>query len=157
MNKDLLKEYQRIKKDHKKAIQIRAARVVIGPSVGRVFVPGSTKKIWPVLRDMDLNGLAGINTQEKYKKWFEGKLKDFAKIIRETNPNNTKIHPGYKWGHATKILCLFLNDMVVHRDYFDAKTANRLIYFLYAPIDGIVIKRLKKLGIRPDFSLINSN
>ena len=44
--------------------------------------------------------------------------------------------------------------MVVHRDYFNAKTAKRLIYFLYVPIDGIIIKRLKKLGIRLDFSLI---
>lgn len=150
----LIDEFSRIKIDHKQAVQIRAARLVIGPSVGRVFVEGATKKIWPVLRDMDLCGLAEIQTQKQYKEWFECKLKVLAKKIKKTNPNNTKIYPGYQWGHATKIFCLFLNDMVVHRDYFDAKTAKRLVYFLYAPIDGIVIRRLKKLGIRLDFSLI---
>ena len=150
----LIDEFSRIKTDHKQAVQIRAARLVIGPSVGRVFVKGATKKIWPVLRDMDLCGLAKIQTQKQYKEWFEGKLKILAKKIKKTNPNNTKIYPGYQWGHATKIFCLFLNDMVLHRDYFDVKTAKRLIYFLYAPIDGIVIRRLKKLGIRLDFSLI---
>ena len=151
---NLLEEYQRIRKDHKKAVQIRAARLVIGPSVGRVFVAGSSKQIWPILRDMDLSGLTKIQTQEQYKQWFESNLSVLAKKIKDTNPDNTKIFPGHQWGHATKIFCLFLNDMVVHRDYFDAKTAKRLIYFLYAPIDGIVIRRLKKLGIRLDFSLI---
>jgi len=151
---DLLKEYQRIKENHEKAVQIRIARVVIGPSVGRVFVGGSKDQIHSVLKNMDLSGLVQVKTQEEYKKWFESNLEVLAKKIKETNPNNTKIYPGYKWGHATKIFCLFLNDMVVHRDYFNAKTAKRLIYFLYAPIDGIIIKRLKKIGIRLDFSLI---
>jgi len=150
----LLEEYQRIKNCHKEAVQIRAARLVIGPSVGRVFVKGATKKIWPVLRDMNLGDLSEIQTQKQYKKWFESKLKVLADKIKKTNPHNTKIYPGYKWGHATKIFCLFLNDMVVRRDYFDAMTAKRLIYFLYAPIDGIVIRRLTELGIRPGFSLI---
>lgn len=150
----LVQEYERIKKDHKQAIQIRAARVVIGPSVGRVFAPGTVKKLRPVLAEMDLTSMETITTQKQFKLWFEGRLNILARAIKRTNPNNTRIYPGYKWGHATKILCLFLNDIMVHRAYFNNKTARRLVKFLYAPIDGIVIERLNRLGIAMPFAKI---
>jgi len=134
----LVREFQRIREDHKKAIQKRLARITIGSSVGRVFQENTVHKIWPVLEKIDLDAMKKIKSQEQYREWFEKQLNILAAKIKKTNPNNKRIYPGYKWGHATKILCLFLNDIVVHRDFFNSATANRLINFLYAPIDSVV-------------------
>ena len=152
----LIQEYRRINKKHKKTVQKRASRIVIGPSVGRVFAKGTVNQIWPVLADMDLRPLNHIKSQAQFQEYFEQALNKLARRIKRTNPENLnpKIYPGYKWGHATKILCLFLHDLVMHRDYFNDVTASRLVGFLYVPIDGIVMKRLKKLGIRLGFSQI---
>ncbi len=150
----IFKEFQRISVDHRKAIQTKTARAVIGPSVGRVFQKNSVHKIWPVLAKINLDVMKSIESQDKYKEWFEKQLNKLASKIKQTNPSNKRIYPGYKWGHETKILCLFLNDIVIHRDFFNAKTANRLINFLYVPIDSLVMGRLKHLGIKLNFSQI---
>ena len=149
----LEKEFQRIRDNHKSAIQARAARVVMGPSVARVFAKNTKDFVYEYLNKMDLSSLQNIKSQSEYKIWFEDKLKCLAKVIKKNNPisKKPKIYPGYKWGHSTKVHCLFLNDVIIHRDFFDTKTANRLVYFLYLPIDSIVIKRLKKIGVKLDF------
>ena len=151
---NLEEEFNRIKENHKNAIQTKVARIVVGPSVGRVFQEGTVYKIRPVLKQIKLKVLNSITSQEQYRKWFENQLNKLAAKIKETNPKNDKIYPGYKWGHSTKILCLFLNDVLIHRDFFDAKTSDYLIHFLYAPIDSFVMKRLNYLGIKLDFSKI---
>lgn len=153
---NLEEEFQRIQGDHRRAVQTKAARIVIGPSVGRVFAKDTVGRIWPVLDDMDLNKLARIDSQAQFRQFFEERLNRLARKIRTTNPENVnpRIYPGYKWGHATKILCLFLNDMIVHRDFFATATANKLVHFLYVPIDSLVMKRLKQLGITLGFSQI---
>jgi len=45
----LVAEYQRIKENHQLATRRTAARVVLGPSVIRVFKAGTTKDLVPVL------------------------------------------------------------------------------------------------------------
>jgi len=150
----LKEEYQRIRQSHKKAIQAKAARLIIGPSVGRVFNKGTVHKIWPVLTKIDFETMAQLKSQEQYKRWFETQLNKLARKIKATNPKNSRIYPGYKWGHATKILCLFLNDMVVQRDFFPEKVANRLVTWLYCPIDSVVMKSLKRCNIKVPFDKI---
>jgi len=70
------------------------------------------------------------------------------------NRGNTRVYPGYKWGHSTKILCLFLRDIALHSHYFSDGKADRLSYYLYTPIDNIVIRELRRLGHAPAFRRI---
>lgn len=151
---NLEKEFLKIKAGHEKAIQNKTARIVVGPSVGRVFKRGTKNKIRPFLENINLAVMKNIRSQLQYKKWFEKQLHKLAAKIKEANPNNERIYPGYKWGHSTKILCLFMNDIIIHRNFFDNITANRIIYFLYTPIDGIVMGRLNELAIKLDFCKI---
>jgi len=90
-------------------------------------------------------------------RWFDIQLDRLARAIKPLNSRNHRIAPGEKWGHATKILTLFVRDLVLKSRYFHDKDAKRIPQFLHAPIDGIVIKRLRKLGVRLPFSKIKEH
>jgi hypothetical protein len=81
-------------------------------------------------------------------------LSSLARVISKTNRGNNRVYPGYKWGHGTKILCLFLRDTVLHSRYFPDGKAERLRYYLYAPVDNIVIRKLRELVYAPPFRQI---
>lgn len=150
----LEKEYNRIKGNHKKAIRTRLARITIGSSVGRVLRKGSKKRIWLVLEQIPVDEILRLRSQQDYKKWFEKQLSILAREIHKTNKGNARIYPGYKWGHAAKILCLYLHDIVIHREYFSQGSVGKIQYWLYCPIDSKIMDALKRCGLNLEFKKI---
>lgn len=147
-------EFSRIKNSHREALKKTASRTVLGPSVMRVYSTGTRHALMPVLARIDIEVLATIPHQEAFSGWFDHHVDRLAQAIRRSNPNNNRISPGTKWGHATKILALFIRDLVLRSRYFSDQQARRITPFLHAPIDSIVIRRLKKLGVPLAFSRI---
>jgi len=147
--------YGRIGREHQNALRERAARSVLGASVIRVF---NKKTKSPVMRHLadkvDLGGLKVIKSQKAYRKWFKRELDRLALVIKKNNKRNPRILPGLKWGHASKVLCLYVRDVVLCSRYFTDADATRIEKWLYVPIDGIVMKELKSLGGRLRFGKI---
>ena len=152
----LVGEYERIANQHSEADRYFFARAVLGSSVIRAFQEGSKPVIMRALLKLDIRGLRKARSQRAYKEMFEEQLEYLAKAVRRSNRQNARVKPGLKWGHATKVLCLYHRDMVVHSQYFTRNTADRLSGYLFAPIDGIVIDRLVSLGYDPEVSNIKS-
>ena len=150
----LLEEFRRIKTAHRKVIKSTLARSVTGPSVKRVYKPGTREALFPVLARIDVDRLAGIRSQQAFDRWYNSQLRRVAAAIERGNHGNGRILPGAKWGHATKILSIFVRDLVLRSDYFSRKNAQRIARYLHAPIDSIVMQRLRKLGIPLRFSKI---
>jgi hypothetical protein len=150
----LVAEYRRIKKKHLGAMEERAARAATSSSVIRVYRPGTKEKLMLALEGVDIESLKKLSGQNAYKKWFEKELNRIADVIRKTNANNENIFPGYKWGHATKILCIYVRSLVLCSRYFSDAQKRHISPWLYAPIDRIVIKRLRLLGVPPPFKAI---
>lgn len=144
----------RIKASHHKAIQETVARTVLGPSVIRVFLPGTKKKLQPFLAGMDLRRLPEFKSQKKFNDWYEKGLDELTQIVRKTNRGNTRIEPGLQWGHCTKVLSVFLKCIVLKSRYFSDAEVKTISPFLHAPVDGIVIRELKKCGIALPFHQI---
>jgi hypothetical protein len=151
----LIAEFERIKVDHRKALRHRAARVVLAPSVVRVYQKGANKRLFEVLVAILVDELAEIKTQEQFRDWFEHWLNSLASVIHEPHQGDGRIYPGYQWGHASKVLTLYLREIILNSRYFTDAEADRLAIFLYIPIDDISMKRLKRLGHRLSFSAIN--
>jgi hypothetical protein len=141
----LTEEFRRIKREHRKALRYRAA-LVMGPSVTRVFRRGTKKALIPALEAIDVDRLRGVRSQQQFREWFDEHLAKVARGIRRLNAHNDRVNPGYKWGHATKVLTLFVREIVLCSRYFSDAEAKRLSPWLYAPIDGIIIRRLERLG-----------
>ncbi|MBN1568336.1 MAG: hypothetical protein JXA73_10860 [Acidobacteria bacterium] len=139
-------EFERIKKDHAKAVRMRAARIVLGPSVMRVYRKGTGKQIMPILARISIDEIAKVGNQKQFKAWFEYWLEVLAKEILRLNSTNDRIHPGYKWGHSTKILTLYIRELVINTRYFKDPIVDTIVPFLYSPIDSVVINRLLDLG-----------
>jgi hypothetical protein len=151
----LEKEFLRIKSAHRKALKNTASRSVLGPSVMRVYARGTRNALMPVLaEEIDIDALTAIRHQEAFSRWFDTQLGRVARAIRPLNSRNDRIAPGAKWGHASKILTLFVRDLVLRSRYFTDKDARKISRFLHAPIDSIVIKRLRKLRVHLPFSRI---
>lgn len=150
----LTTEFQRIKEHHREALKKTTARVVLGPSVMRVYAKGTREVLLPLLPKIDVDTLAQFNDQGQFSTWFDEHVEQIAQIIRQLNPRNSRIHPGVKWGHATKIVAIFVRDLVISSRYFSDTEADRISFFLHVPIDSIVIDRLKKLGFNLPFKKI---
>lgn len=120
----------------------------------RVYVKGTRDALLPVLSSIDIDTLPKLVDQEHFSSWFDTQVDRIARVISECNPSNSRIAPGEKWGHATKIMAIFVRDLVLSSRYFPDAEAERLSFFLYVPVDGVVIARLKELGIRLPFDKI---
>ena len=144
-----MEEFRRIKEEHPKALRMRAARVVLDGSVVRVFEKGTKAKLIPVLHGMQVDGLIELSDEGDFRRWFEGQLEMVASKIKEC-----RSHSGYQWGHATKILNLYLRELVLNSRYFAEEAAKRIEPWLYTPIDRIAIENLRRLGISLPFKYI---
>ena len=147
-------EFVRIKRDHKPAMVQTAARAVLGSSVIRVFERETKIHLQRFLVQIPVDEVGRLANQQQYKQWFETHLETLAGEIKGRNPNNSRIFPGYKWGHAAKVLNLFIRDVVLHTRYFPDGVVNRVSPWLYSPVDGIIIGRLQELGQKLPFSRI---
>lgn len=152
----LSEEFRRIKQHHKDAMKAVAARDALMSSVIRVFSKGTSAALFPLLVAIDVDTLERLDGQERYRGWFEQHLESVAQVIADTSPEALKpsIYPGYKWGHAAKILNVYLKNVVLHSRYFPDNVAERISYWLYCPIDSFVISMLGKLHCRPPFMTI---
>ena len=110
----------------------------------------------PVLASLPVDDLAGVGSSTAFQAWFVAALGPVADVILAANPpgRSTRVHPGYKWGHATKVLALFVRDLVLFSRYFGDEDADRIATWLYCPVDGIVLDRLRRAGVGPGATLI---
>ena len=150
----LEEEFQRLKDQHRRAIIIRATRVVLGISTLRVYESGTKQQLTTCFNAIPFDEILSLQNQEDYRIWFERELNRVAKEIEKANGENSKIHPGYDWGHAAKLLNLQIREVVLNSRYFTDDEVKRIEPWLYQPIDSIVMDNLKKLGIKLPFTKI---
>ncbi len=149
------KEFHRLKAEHRNALRNTAARAVTGPSVMRVYKSGTKEALMPILADkIDIDALPHVRNQDAFSHWYDAQLVLVARAINQCNNGNTRISPGVKWGHSTKVLSLFVRDLVLKSDYFSHQQVRKIAGFLHAPIDSIVMRRLRKLNVSLPFSKI---
>jgi hypothetical protein len=150
----LVTEFRRLGREHAHALQSRAARVVLGASVTRVFVKETKEDLFKALSAVPVSAIRSVRTDRQFKAWFEQQLTVVHRAISKRNRTNKRILPGARWGHASKVLTIFVREVVSHSSLLTDKERHRLEPFLFVPLDSINIKRLHKLGVRLPFSLI---
>jgi hypothetical protein len=64
------------------------------------------------------------------------------------------LQAGAKWGHSTKVLTIFLREMVSHTRLFRDDEVPRIERLLYVPLDSITMERLRALKMRLPFKRI---
>jgi hypothetical protein len=115
-----------------------------------VFRQNTKPGLLIVLAGLPVDELAVVN-QTGFSEWYEQQLVTVSEELWVHNSENPRVQPGLKWGHATKVLSLFLRDLVLHTRYFPDKDADRIERWLYAPLDSIVMARLRFLGLTLQF------
>jgi hypothetical protein len=149
-------EFVRIREGHQTAVLRTVARASLPGSVTRVFLRGTKEALTSLFPTLPVDELPALSTKPDYRIWFESALRPVAGTIVGLNPvtRNPRIHPGYAWGHGTKVLSLFVRDLVLFSRYFTEDDARRIEPWLYCPVDGIVIERLRRVGFDPGVRFI---
>ena len=147
----LVREFRRIKNNHRRAMKYWAAKATLTPSVIRVFSKKSREKILPHLVSINVSKLSGFQSQVQYDRWLMDRLSNLASLVRRLNPNNPTINPGYKWGHAAKVLNIYVREILLHSRYFDPVVVERVSKWLHVPIDGRNIHRLEGARLSASF------
>ena len=150
----LHKAFRHLRAAHAGNVRQRAARVVLGASVLRVFAPGTKAILLPVLARLPVDELRQIRTARQFRTWFNRHLLRVARAVRSCNRRNRRIRPGDKWGHSTKLLTLFLRELVLNSRYFSDRATRRIAPWLFVPLDSIVITQLRDLGFQLSFRRI---
>jgi hypothetical protein len=141
-------EFGRIAAAHRHAILRFTARSALPPSVTRVFKGGTKDPLVNLLGRIPMDELLGLDDEPAFRSWFVRHLDEVAGVILGLNAPQARpgIHPGYKWGHGTKVLALYIRDVVLFSRYFSDPDVERIQPWLYCPIDGVVMRRLRLLG-----------
>jgi hypothetical protein len=144
-------EYRRIALAHHPATRWFTARSCIPASVTRVFAAGTKGLLVPLLAGLPADELPQLSGQDEYRAWFTRQLDAVAESILRLNPPEIRpaIHPGYKWGHSTKVLALYVRDLVLFSRYFSDQDVERVAPWLYCPVDSVVMKRMRELREQP--------
>ena len=150
-------EYRRLAAAHRAATRWFTARSCIPASVTRVFAAGTKADLVPLLARLPVDELPGLADEAAYRAWFTRQLDFVAATILRLNPPAVRpgIHPGYRWGHATKVLALYVRDLVLFSRYYTDVEVEQIAPWLYCPVDSVVMKRLRELGERPGISQIS--
>ena len=151
---DLEQTFSRIREEHVGAVRVRSARAVLGGSVIRVFHPGTKDPLLKQLASLKIQSLNSIRSQASFRTEFEEQLDQVHSTVRRLNVGNDRIHPGGKWGHCTKVLCLYLREIVLHSRLLPDPVVNRIQRYLYVPIDAIVVKKVKRAGVEIPYQRI---
>ena len=107
MTDALVEEYQRIKASHRMAIRLTLARADLGSSVMQ-SLPGRNRGHWyrRWWRSIPIASLTWRARRLTAPGSSKASMKWQVRLPRLTG--NTLIFPGYKWGHATKVLCIHI-------------------------------------------------
>lgn len=130
------------------------ARGATSSSVVRVFEKDTKEDLMRALRDVPVESLPKMTGCEEFEAWFETQLSHVAHVIKKRNRTNPRVNPDLKWGHAAKVLALYLRDIVLHSRFFTDVEVTRITPWLFVPIDSRVIERLTDLGVRLPFRQI---
>ena len=123
---ELNRYLKEIGKKHHNAILERSALVILGSSVIRVFKTGTKKDVFKILKKLPVPELKSISNESQFQKWFNIQLNKIYSALKKKNQDNHSVQPGLKWGHATKILCLYLREVVLNSRYFSDKEIHRI-------------------------------
>ena len=144
MTMKLDERFGQIATEHKASIKRRCARITLGSSVVRVFEKNTKVDLLVALNGIPVGQLLHLRTPTSFQKWFKDKLGVVAGVIQKRNHGNGRLGKGLKWGHASKVLCLFLRELVECSHYFADDEARRIAELLYVPIDSVIIGRLRE-------------
>lgn len=147
---DLEGEYRRIQESHRAGVKSTVVRMSLPGSIVRVFQKGTKVDLVRYLTSIPVDELLKLRGEHEFRDWYQTQLDKVADAIAVRNPpgGSSRIYPGMKWGHAAKVLAVYLHNLVAYSRYFSDAEAREIEPLLTCPVDGLVLARLRFVGER---------
>lgn len=131
-----------------------AARDATGASVIRVFAKGTRPALLKQLVQLPIDEIRDMRTKKVFEDWFEAQLREVTNTLKTKNRTNKRVQPGLMWGHGAKVLAIYVRSLVLRSRYFSDQVVDRVKPWLFVPVDGFLMKKLKECGVQPPFTKI---
>ena len=127
----------------------RIGKIVLGSSVIRVFVKGTKDALLKCLHKIPVERALYLHTQAEYDRWHYHQVKKVYNCLRYQRGNISRIgnNTGLEFGHATKIVNLFIGHLVFYSPYFKKKDTITISTFLHVPLDRKVFDALRACNV----------
>lgn len=153
-NDSIAKELRLRHSRTRESVRHWCARAATGSSVVRVFERETKEDLLQTLLTVPIEAMLDMAGRNDFEEWFEDQLERVARAISRRNKTNPRVNPGLKWGHAAKVLSLYLRDVVLHSRFFTDSEVARIAPWLFVPVDSRVMERLTGLGVHLPFKQI---
>src|SRR5688572_7715832 len=126
-------------------VKKRICKIVLGSSVIRVFVEGTKYSLLKCLDNIPIDEVIKIQSQTAYDKWHYKQVNKVYICLKSQRGNTKRIDndEGLKFGHATKIVNLFIGHLIFYSPYFKKKHTKCVYNFLHVPLDSKVFDALR--------------
>lgn len=121
----------------------RMIKIILGSSVIRVFSKGTKPALMKGLKAIPVNELNQLTTQTEFDSWHQSHVRKIQRILERSDKDRARFEKGELFGHATKVVNLYLGHLVLYSHYFKKVTINRVKYLLHVPLDSKVFIALR--------------
>ncbi|MGA2150769.1 MAG: hypothetical protein ABSG44_09825 [Thermodesulfobacteriota bacterium] len=146
-SKNLVELFGEVKNQQKYAAIRRTGLVTLDASLIRVFEEKTKDDILSVLVSVPIEDLRKISNESEFKTFYKQQLDRIENAVLRKNARNEKLGKGLKWGHCTKILSIFVREIVLRSRICSNKEVKRLVPLLYVPLDSKVLGKLRGCGL----------
>jgi len=127
----------------------RVAKITLGNSVIRVFVPLTKVALIDCFLNLPVSEVISIENQIVYDKWHLKQVKEVYKCLCNQKGNIKRLgHTGLMYGHATKLFNLFIGHLIFYSPYFPENAVKKVKHFLHVPLDKKVFEVLKACSVK---------
>ncbi len=128
---------------HKGLIKKRIIKIILGSSVIRALPAGTKPILMPCLESLPVYELLKTNSQKAFNIWHKKQVAKVKKCLIRCNKESKRFDKDEQlFGHAAKILNLFLSHLVLYSAYFSQHVIIKTKYFLHVPLDRNVFSAI---------------
>jgi hypothetical protein len=129
---------------YKPYIKKRIIKIILGSSVIRALPPKSKPSLMTCLDSIALKQLHEVNSQETFDIWHKKQVSKVEACLVKCNAKSQRFEKDEQlFGHAIKVLNLFMGHLVLNSEYFSQEVKARTKYLLHVPLDSKVFSALK--------------
>ncbi len=128
---------------YKSFVVNRIIKIILGSSVIRAFSKGTKPLLMKGLKAIPINEIDQLTTQTEFDSWHKSQVGKIQTILVRGDKETARFGNGELYGHAAKVVNLYIGHLLLFSQYFKKVTINRVKHFLHVPLDRKVFIALK--------------
>ena len=110
---------------YKSFVVNRIIKIILGSSVIRAFSKGTKPLLMKGLKAIPINEIDQLTTQTEFDSWHKSQVGKIQTILVRGDKETARFGNGELYGHAAKVVNLYIGHLLLFSQYFKKVTINR--------------------------------